>query len=211
MNRHRRHRFPRWSARLVAGAAIAAAIALAGAPPAAADNCSSPDDCERTAGYNTVIAVVGGIAAVAAAAAAAAAATSASNAAAAAGAAAGADGATGTGDDPPPPDIVIIQIDPGEIDVTPDTSGQFRVTAWRVKDGQPVRAPTVPLSVSAASDPALQVSPNQGTGEMVVVVTLVGRPVGDTARITASGTAAGGTASQIVTVHLGGGYDLEIY
>jgi hypothetical protein len=194
--------------RVLVGLAIGV-LGVLGAPLAAsADNCSSPADCEQTAGYNTVIAVVGGAAAVAAAAAAAIAA--AAEAAEAAAAAAVAEGREP--EEPPEPDIVIVQIEPGEIDVTPDQPGQFTVTGWRVdKDGNPYRADDVPLSIGPPTDPALDVQPTQGSGQIVVQVTLTGTPQGETAYVTASGSGKGGTASQQVTIRLSGGYELELY
>lgn len=39
---------------------LAAALLIAGAQPALADNCSSQADCARTAGYNAAIALAGG-------------------------------------------------------------------------------------------------------------------------------------------------------
>ena len=47
-------------------AALVAAISVALAQPALADNCSSQADCARTAGYNAAIALAGGVLALAA-------------------------------------------------------------------------------------------------------------------------------------------------
>ena len=44
---------------------LAIALALATSQPALAHDCSSPQDCEQTAGYNAVIALAGGALALA--------------------------------------------------------------------------------------------------------------------------------------------------
>lgn len=46
-------------------AVLAAALFVAGAQPALAHDCSSPRDCEQTAGYNAVVALAGGALALA--------------------------------------------------------------------------------------------------------------------------------------------------
>jgi hypothetical protein len=45
---------------------LAIALVLVSAQPALAHDCSSPADCEQTAGYNAVIALAGGVLALAA-------------------------------------------------------------------------------------------------------------------------------------------------
>jgi hypothetical protein len=164
------------------------AIAVASADVVAADNCSSPGDCEETAGYNGVIAVVGGIAAVAAAAAAAVQHT--------------------------PPgettDVGIVQVNPGEIEVSADRNGQVIVTAWHVgESGVPTRA-GFPLSIEVVGDAPLAVAPAQGEGQIIATVSLVGEPATDTATLICRGVYKG-EASASVTVRIGGSYELEIY
>ncbi len=52
---------------VTAALAISVSVVAAGVAPVRADNCSSPADCEQTAGYTTAIAVAGGAIAVGAA------------------------------------------------------------------------------------------------------------------------------------------------
>ncbi len=176
---------------------VSAAVVL-WASPASADNCSSPLDCEQTAGYTSVIAVVGGVAAVAAAAAAAIAATE-------------------EEDDPEDgqevvPEIIVIQVNPGDIDVSTDSPALVRITAWRVVgDAAPVQAPDVPLSIQAPGASGLRLTPPSGAGDITVTVELVGDPAENVVVLTASGTAKGTTATAQVTVHIEAGYDLELY
>lgn len=49
----------------IKAAVIALALVVATAQPALAHDCSSPADCEQTAGYNAIIALVGGALALA--------------------------------------------------------------------------------------------------------------------------------------------------
>lgn len=178
----------RWLRRLLFVLVCGGALAIGTAGVAVADNCSGPGDCEETAGYNGVIAVVGGIAAVAAAAAAAVQRT--------------------------PPgektDVGIVQVNPGEIEVNPDQDGQVMVTAWHVgESGVPKRA-GFPLSIEVVGGAPLSVTPAQGDGQIIATVRLIGEPTTDTATLICRGIYKG-EASANVTVRLGGGYELEIY
>jgi hypothetical protein len=178
-------------------AGLALSLGLLVAPPAVADDCSSPADCEQTAGYTAIIAVVGGAAAVAAAAAAAVAATT---------------NGTTDGEEPEQVDLVIVQVEPGELEVTADSPATLRVTAWHVgPEGTPTSAPGVPLQVAVPPASGLTATPNQGTGDLVIQVTLTGEPTSDTVVLTASGFYKGRTATAQVTVRIGGDYDLELY
>jgi hypothetical protein len=184
-----RHRDARWwLRRLLLVLVLGGGLAIGTAGVALADNCSGPGDCEETAGYNGVIAVVGGIAAVAAAAAAAVQHT--------------------------PPgektDLGIVQVNPGEIEVGTDQDGQVIVTAWHVGEtGVPKRA-GFPLSIEVVGGAPLSVTPAQGDGQIVATVRLVGEPTTDTATLICRGIYKG-EASANVTVRLEGGYELEIY
>jgi len=177
-----------WLRRLVFVLLAGGALAVGSASAAIADNCSGPGDCEETAGYNGVIAVVGGIAAVAAAAAAA------------------------VQNTPPgeKTDMGIVQVNPGEIEVSGDQDGQVIVTAWHVGEtGVPKRA-GFPLSIEVVGGAPLSVTPAQGEGQIVATISLVGEPTTDIATLICRGIYKG-EASATVTVRLGGGYELEIY
>lgn len=184
--------------RTLTSVSLAIVVVLLWAPPASADNCSGPLDCEQTAGYTSVIAVVGGIAAVAAAAAAAIAATE-------------------SEDDPEdeqeaPPEIVVIQVNPGDIEVSSGSPALVRITAWRVVgDAAPVQAPDVPLSIHAPAASGLRLTPPSGVGDIIVTVELVSDPAETLVVLTASGAAKGRTVTAQVTVHIEVGYDLELY
>lgn len=169
-------------------AAGASLLLLGTAAPAAADDCSSPADCEETAGYIGVIAVVGGIAAVAAAAAA-------------------AVSRTPEGEET---DVGIVQVNPAEIEVTAETAGQVVVTAWHVgADGVPTRA-GFPLSIEVAGGAPLSATPSEGEGQLVATVRLTGQPTSETAVLVCRGIYKG-EATANVTVRFGDAYELEVY
>lgn len=163
-------------------------LLLGAASPAAADDCSSPADCEETAGYIGVIAVVGGVAAVAAAAAAAV-----SN--------------TPEGEET---DMGIVQVNPAEIEVSAEHEGRVIVTAWHVgADGVPKRA-GFPLSIEVTGGAPLSVTPSEGEGQLVATVRLTGEPTVETAVLVCRGIYKG-EATANVTVRFGDEYELEVY
>ena len=171
------------AARLVAVLAFAAFAGALGlifalASPAAADNCSSPGDCEQTGGYNGVIAVVGGIAAVAAAAAAVAARTP--------------DGADA--------DVGIVQVSDDRIDVTVSQDGEVTLTGWHAGSGGTYEQVDMPLRIEVPPGCGLVAEPTDGVGELVVRVSLTESSEEKEVTITASGDWQGQTATAEITV-----------
>lgn len=177
--------------RLVVGTAalIAGMVVFSGV--AAADNCSSPGDCEETGGYNGAIAVVGGAAAVAAAAAAAIA-------------------NTPEGEET---DLAIVQVSTDTLDIDPETPGQLTLTGWHVGDDRQLRR--VPMSLWIEVPPAMGVAvePASGTGELVANVRVdesTLRPDVQQVELVAWGDHNGKRASETVTVNLGGDLELRL-
>lgn len=190
-------------------------LALAsGARPAAADNCSSPGDCQETGGYNGIIAVVGGIAAVVAA-------------AAAVAARSGGDDEP-AGDDPGQPeqpmdqtDLAILQVSADRVEVDDTNDGQVTLTGWHAGPGGALERIDMPIRVDLPPDSGLTVDPTEGTGEVVVDIA-VDENADATAEgaggdqderevtLAASGSWNGQTVTQTITVVVRKRYDVVI-
>ena len=167
---------------------VGGALLLATAVPAAADNCSSPGDCEETAGYTAMIAVVGGIAAVVAAAAA----------------------LVANAPEGEKVDAGIVQVDTDRVTVTAEEDARLHATAWRVDEtGIPKRA-GFPLSIEVPAGAPISVTPTSGAGQLLATIHLVEEPQVDEIVITVVGTYKGEVRVP-VTVRLGGGLELEIF
>jgi hypothetical protein len=182
--------------RLLVVGALALGLGVAGAAPAAADNCSGPDDCEQTGGYNGAIAVVGGVAAVAAA------------------AAAAANAGNGDADgDSEEDELAIVQVSEDEIDVFFDEPAQLELTGWNAKGGKIERV-AMDLWIDVPPDSGLLVTPEQGTGQLIAQLTL-DEATYDPERlevlIVANGSWEGKQASQDVIVYLWGDDELHLW
>lgn len=159
---------------------------------AAAHDCSNPGDCERTGGYNGMIAVVGGAAAVAAAAAAAVA-------------------NTPEGEET---DLAIVQVSTDTLDVAPEEPATLTLTGWHVGGDGQLRRVAMGLWIEVPPACGLRVTPAEGTGEMVAMVEVDEATLPeDTTEVelVAHGSWDGRQASATVTVNLGGDYDLRLY
>lgn len=170
--------------------AFAALVAWSG--PAAADNCSSPGDCEETGGYNGIIAVVGGAAAVAAAAAAAVA-------------------HTPEGEET---DLAIVQVSVDTLDIAVDEPAELTLTGWHVgADGQ-LKQVGMALWIEVPPACGVKVTPAEGTGQLTATVevdedTLPDEP--QPVELQAKGNWDGKEAGATVIVNIGGDYELRLY
>jgi hypothetical protein len=190
--------------RVLARVGVAMLLALwfnvgVGAGVAAADNCSSPLDCEQTGGYNTMIAVVGGAGAVIAAVHAALQSKK-----------DGADELAPDGADQGGLAIVQVSVDRVELG---DEPVQVTLTGWNAdQKGQVTQVP-MPLSIDVPWGQGVSVTPIQGTGTLVATFSAseTGPPEGTTQVIvTARGDWEGKSATQPITVTFGDEYRLEL-
>jgi hypothetical protein len=159
------------------------------APAAFAHDCSSPEDCEQTGGYNGIIAVIGGIAAVAAAAAAAAAATPAGK----------------------KTDRAIVQVSTDYVEVHPDAPGKVTLTGWHVGEGGRTKRVPMDLRIDVPPGTGLCVVPLSGLGEVVVEITVDEYTETKEFQLQAVDTWEGKSANATVHVVIGGEYDLRLY
>lgn len=167
-----------------------AALTALLASPASADDCSSPEDCEQTGGYNGAIAVVGGIAAVTAAALA-------------------ARDATPEGEET---DLAIVQVSNDMLFVSPDSPDQVTLTGWHAGDGGKLTRVPMTLWIEVPPAEGVKVTPTQGTGEMLAMVEFDEATFDDTifeVELVAHGSWDGKEATATITVMLDGDYNLE--
>jgi hypothetical protein len=170
-----------------------------GAGVAAADNCSGPADCEQTGGYNTMIAVVGGVGAVIAAVH-----------TALQGKKEGGEGEDGeNGEDG---GLAIVQVSVDKVELG-DEPVQVTLTGWNAdQKGQLTQVP-MPLSLDVPWGSGVSVTPIQGTGTLVASFSAseTGPPEGtESVVVTARGDWEGKSATQEITVTFGGEYRLEL-
>lgn len=158
------------------------------APTAVAHDCSSPEDCEQTGGYNGIIAIVGGIGAVLAAAAAAAAATPVGK----------------------KTDLAIVQVSTDYVEVRPDQPGRVTMTGWHVGEGGRMKRIPMDLRLEVPPGTGLRVVPQSGVGEMVVEISVEEYTETIEFQLRAVGTWEGKSASATVRVAIGGEYELRI-
>jgi hypothetical protein len=171
---------------------VAFGVVVAWSGTAAADNCSSPGDCEETGGYNGIIAVVGGAAAVAAAAAAAIA-------------------STPEGEET---DLAIVQVSVDTLDIAVDEPGELTLTGWHVGADGNLERVGMALWVEVPPASGVRVTPTEGSGELTVSVevdeeTMPEEPA--PVELQAKGSWDGKEAGATVIVNLGGDYELRLY
>jgi hypothetical protein len=165
---------------------------IAFADTAAADNCSSPGDCEETGGYNGIIAVVGGAGAVIAAVTAAIA-------------------NTPEGEET---DLAIVQVSTDTLDIDVENPGELTLTGWHVgSDGQ-MKQVGMALWIEVPPACGVTVTPTEGTGTFTATVsvdeaTLPEEP--QPVELQAKGNWDGREAGATVVVNLGGEYELRLY
>jgi hypothetical protein len=180
-----------WLRRALVVVALSFGALVLWSGPAAADNCSSPGDCEETGGYNGIIAFVGGVAAVAAAAAAAVA-------------------HTPEGEET---DLAMVQVSVDTLDIAAGTPGQLTLTGWHVGgDGQPVQV-GMSLWIEVPPGCGVRVTPTEGTGTLVASVEVDEENMPEDPQpveLGAKGTWDGKDAGVTVTVNIAGEYDLRL-
>lgn len=159
------------------------------APTAVAHDCSSPEDCEQTGGYNGIIAIVGGLGAVAAAAAAAASATP----------------------EGKKTDLAIVQVSTDYVEVRPDAPGRVTMTGWHVGEGGRTKRVPMDLRIDVPPGTGLLVTPLSGVGEIVVEISVEEYTETREFQLQAVGTWEGKSANATVRVVIGGEYDLRLY
>ena len=165
-------------------------LVVLSADAAAAHDCSSDADCEQTGGYNGAIAVIGGVAAVAAAAVAAAAHT--------------------------PPgektDLAILQVDSDTVDIDAEHNAQVTLTGWHAGDGGKLTRVAMSIWIDPAPGGGIVVEPAQGESQLVATIRLDETNPTDAseAELLAHGVWDGKEATQMITVRLGGSYELRL-
>ena len=181
-----------------------------GAGVAAADNCSGPADCEQTGGYNTMIAVVGGVGAVIAAV------HTALQGRNALGGEDGAGGEDGTGGDGgrdgEKGGLAIVQVSIDKVELG-DQPVQVTLTGWNADQKGELTQVPMPLSLDVPWGSGVSVTPIQGTGTLVASFTAseTGPPEGtEEVIVTARGDWEGKSATQTITVTFGDEYRLEL-